>query len=240
LLQRRLAEAQESERSRISRELHDRLGQDLTGLNLGLQALRRKSPASAQGELTRLEQLCRQLMRDIHRLAWELRPTALDDLGLDQALQRYVSDWSGSADIPVDFHGPGPKPDRLPLEVETVLYRVTQEALANIARHANARRVSILLENRAGAVSLIIEDDGRGFDVDALMGADDGEGRLGLLGMQERVALVGGSFQIESSPGAGTTLFVRLILETPRSGEVLLPGHDTVTDSPGRRPLGRP
>jgi len=221
LVRRRLSEAQETERGRISRELHDRLGQDLTALKLGLQNLRRQGPfAVAVGEgLGKLETLAEGLMRDIHRLAWELRPSVLDDLGLDLALQRAADQWSRNTGVPVDLHtGADSGTKRLPQELETTLYRIAQEALTNVARNAQANRVSLLLERRSGYVSLIVEDDGRGFDAQGAMGAPASPGRLGLLGMQERVRLAGGTLTIESSPGAGATVFARLPLEPRAEG----------------------
>ncbi len=218
---RRLSEAEETERGRISRELHDRLGQDLTALKLGLRILREQGTVAAgAGEhLARLEKLAEGLMRDIHRLAWELRPSVLDDLGLDRALQRYTSEWSQTTGVPVDLHIGGNQEDtRLPPEFETTLYRVTQEALTNVARHAQAKRVSVLLERRPAFVSLIVEDDGRGFDAQTAMTAPATRGRLGLLGMQERVKLTGGTFTLESAPGAGATIFARLPLEPAADG----------------------
>ncbi len=209
---RLLSEAQETERGRISRELHDRLGQDLTALKLGLQILRKQGPFAApvQHSISQLENLTEGLMRDIHRLAWELRPSALDDLGLELALRRYATEWSDTAGIRLDFHSAGLEGERLPVEFETALYRVAQEALTNVVRHAKAKRVSLLLERRPGAVSLIIEDDGRGFKSSAVLHNPAAQRKLGLLGMEERIKLVGGSFTIESAPGAGTTVFVRL------------------------------
>jgi signal transduction histidine kinase len=221
LVRRRLSEAQETERGRISRELHDRLGQDLTAVKLGLANLRRQgSFAAAVGEaLGKLETLAEGLMRDIHRLAWELRPSVLDDLGLDLALQRAAEQWSRNTGVPVDLHtGAHLGTNRLPQELETTLYRIAQEALTNVARHAQANRVSLLLERRSGYVSLIVEDDGRGFDAQGAMGAPASPGRLGLLGMQERVRLAGGTLTIESSPGAGATVFARLPLEPRAEG----------------------
>lgn len=214
---RRLSEAQETERGRISRELHDRLGQDLTALKLGLQILRKQGPFAApvQDSIAKLEKLTEGLMRDIHRLAWDLRPSALDDLGLELALRRFTTEWSETTGLRLDFHSHGLDGRRLPLEFETALYRVTQEALTNIVRHAQARRISVLLERRPACVSLIVEDDGRGFDADsALLNPVTAE-KLGLLGMEERVRLVGGVFKLESTPGNGTTVFVRLPLEQP-------------------------
>jgi signal transduction histidine kinase len=152
-------------------------------------------------------------MREIHRLAWELHPAVLDDLGLEAALRRYTSLWSETSGVPVDWHSDGVEAHRLPLELETTLYRVTQEALTNVARHANAKRVSLLLERRPGHVSLILEDDGAGFDVAGAFHSFGTNGKLGLLGMRERVTFAGGALDIESSPGAGTTLFVRVPLE---------------------------
>ena len=211
---RRLVAAEETERGRVSRELHDRLGQDLTALKLGLQAVRKQGafPPKARGNVGKLESLADRLMRDIHRLAWELRPAALDDFGLELALQRYADEWAALSGVPVDFHSQGLTAQRLAPELETALYRITREALTNVFRHAQARRVSVLLERRAEQVLLIVEDDGRGFDAPALLRAPATQGKLGLLGIQERAALAGGSVEFESRPGAGTTLFVRLPL----------------------------
>jgi signal transduction histidine kinase len=132
---------------------------------------------------------------------------------LDRALQRYTDEWSQNTGVTVDLHTGGDLGTRrLPQEFETTLYRIAQEALTNVSRHAHAQRVSVLLERHAGFVSLIVEDDGRGFDTQAVTGASAGQGRLGLLGMQERVKLAGGSLTIESAPGAGATIFARLPL----------------------------
>lgn len=214
-LLRLLARAQETERGRISRELHDRLGQELTALKLGLQMVRKQGPLSlaVQQCVTQLEKLSDDLMQHIHRLAWELRPAALDDFGLDMALRRFVSEWSEQSGVTVDFHSRGAATRRLPAETETALYRVAQEALANVFRHAEARRVSVLLERRSGSVSLIVEDDGRGFDPAIIESASGTHGKLGLLGMRERVTLAGGTFDVESTLGSGTTIFVRIPLD---------------------------
>ncbi len=222
---RLLSEAAETERGRISRELHDRLGQGLTALKLGLRALRQQGPFSAVvgTSIENLEKLAGGLMRDIHRLAWELRPSALDDLGLELALRRYATEWSETTGVSLDFHSDGLRDQRLPFEVETALYRVTQEALTNVLRHAKAKQVSVLLERRPGSVSLIVEDDGQGFDADAVMRHPVAQDKLGLLGMSERVKLVGGEFSIESTPGAGATVFVRLPFE-PAAAPVAGPG----------------
>jgi signal transduction histidine kinase len=158
--------------------------------------------------------MAESLMSEIHRLAWELRPSVLDDIGLEQALQRYAEEWSRNTGVPVDFHADGDLgTDRLPREFETILYRIAQEALTNVARHAQARRVSVLVERRPGFVLLIVEDDGRGFDAQGVSAAPASPDKLGVLGMQERVRLAGGTLSIESSPGAGAAVFARLPIE---------------------------
>jgi two-component system, chemotaxis family, sensor kinase Cph1 len=167
----------------------------------------------------RLEQLADSLMRDIHRLAWELRPPALDDFGLEMALRRFGDEWAGLTGVSVDLHSRGESPRRLARELETTLYRITREALANVFRHANARRVSILLERRDKEVSLIVEDDGRGFDAAGLLAGAATAGKLGLLGMQELAVLAGGSVQVESTLGAGTTVLARLPLALEPAAE---------------------
>jgi signal transduction histidine kinase len=211
---RRLVDAEEVERGRVSRELHDRLGQDLTALKLGLQIVRKRKPCPqpVRQSVGCLEALADSLMRDTHRLAWELRPAALDDFGLEMALRRFVDEWAGLTGVAVDFNSRGESSRRLARELETTLYRITREALANVFRHAKARRVGLLLERRDTQVSLIVEDDGRGFNAAALLGAAATAGKLGLLGMQELATLAGGSVQIESTPGAGTTVLARLPL----------------------------
>lgn len=213
-LSHRLADAQESERARISRELHDQLGQDLTALKLGLRLVKNQGAAipAVRESVDRLEQLAGGLMQAIHRLAWELHPAVLDDLGLEAALRRYTGEWSEKNRMPVDFHAAGLETGRLPLDLETALYRVTQEALTNVLRHAGAKRVGVLLERRKDLVSLIIEDDGAGFDAATIFQNARSRGELGLLGMQERIAMAGGGIEIESAPGAGTTIFARVPL----------------------------
>jgi PAS domain S-box-containing protein len=205
LLQRIIA-AQEQERLRITRDLHDQTGQDLTGLSLGLKSL---EPAitdeHGSGTLRWLQALTAQIGSNLHRTAWELRPTALNDLGLLRALETYTADWSERFGIRVDYHA-GDLARRFPDEVETTVYRVVQESLTNVLRHAAASTVSLVLEHHDGILQVIIEDDGRGFDVEGV--ADSG--RLGLPGIVERLSVVGGKLSIDSSPGAGTTLYVRI------------------------------
>jgi signal transduction histidine kinase len=164
------------------------------------------SSAEMQEHVAALEQLAQQLDRDVDQLVWELRPTALDDLGLRAALANYIQDWSKRVGISVELHTSGLLHDRLPSETETTLYRIAQEALTNVARHSRAANVEVILERRPDHVLLIVEDDGVGFDVG---GAAPTQG-FGLLGMQERASLVGATLQIESAIGRGTTILVRM------------------------------
>ena len=213
-LVQKLITAQEDERRRVSVELHDQMGQGLTALMLGLNALRPaddgKEPSS---KLQQLQELVSDLMNRVHRLAWELRPAALDDLGLPSALKRYVEEWSQRTGVTADFHVSGQADRRLQPPVETTFYRVVQEALTNVIKHARASRVSVLLDYRRDSVLVIVEDNGKGFDVSKVMNGINSSGRLGLWGMQERAALVGAKFNIESTPDAGTTVFVSRSLE---------------------------
>ena len=210
----RLVFAQEDERQRIAREMHDQFGEQLTALGLGIRALKDSCGTDARlaPQVAALENVAQQLDQDVDHLVWELRPTALDDLGLRAALANYVQDWSIRAGVRADLHTTGLSADRLTSEIETTLYRIAQEALNNIAKHAQAENVDVILERRPDHVSLIIEDDGVGFDQGNLGAPHQG---FGLLGMQERAALVGATVQIESAAGEGTTIIVRMPLAAP-------------------------
>jgi signal transduction histidine kinase len=223
-LVRQLSAAQEDERRRISRELHDETGQHLTALLLGLKTLQPsiESPDARQ-QLIKLQQLAAHLGQEIHRIAVQLRPTALDDLGLEKTLTNLLDEWSARSHVAVDFHCEGLAKARLPSEIETVLYRVVQEGLTNVARHANAKNVCVVLQRHPGFVSLIVEDDGKGFDVHSALKRprDHGVDRvhLGLRSMKERLVLVGGELEVESFLNAGTTLFVRIPLPRTRKSQ---------------------
>jgi PAS domain S-box-containing protein len=220
-LLRRIVFAQEDERRRIAREMHDQFGQQLTALKLKLDALREDcgEDASLREQLEALQAIATQLDADVDYLVWEMRPTVLDDLGLQAALSSYGQNWSKHFGVPVQFHTSGMDKDRLTPEIETALYRIGQEALNNIAKHAQATHVAIVLERRADQVSLIIEDDGVGFDLQRVFGMDD-KG-VGLIGMRERAALVGGTIEIESQPGIGVTVVVRIpVPPSPQTGEL--------------------
>jgi signal transduction histidine kinase len=216
-LLRRFVRLQENERRRISRELHDQMGQLVAGLALGLRSLEASVSETAPREkLRQLQDLAAQIGREIHNLALELRPAALDDLGLSAALANYVQTWSQQTGIEIDFHASGLDELRLASHVETALYRVVQESLTNVARHAAAQRASLILERRDGALQAIVEDDGQGFDVEAIWRSPQSRQRLGLLGMQERLTDLGGSLEVESAPGRGTTVFARVPIKAVR------------------------
>lgn len=208
--------AQEEERKRIARELHDEAGQSLTSLIIGLKLLSQGNDLEqTKGMAEDLRKVAYLTLEDVHRLAVELRPTVLDDMGLVAALERYVTEYRRQQDsVVVDLEVHNQVMERLPSEVETNLYRIVQEALTNVAKYAKARNVSIVLEIRPKSVNLIIEDDGVGFDAEQVLSeSNQGRQNLGLAGMQERSALLGGTFEIEAEPGRGTTLYVRLPLE---------------------------
>lgn len=211
-LQRRLMSAQEDERLRISRELHDQIGQLLAGLILGFRALEHGMDAKMVAKLHALRGIVEEIGREVHNLALELRPTALDDLGLVAATQNYVESWAARTGIETDFYAGNA--DRLPPDIETALYRIVQEALNNVLKHAKATRVSVLLERRNGQSIVIVEDNGRGIDVNQEIAAAQARGRLGVLGMRERLAVLGGTLEFESAPGEGTTMYARVPLMT--------------------------
>ncbi|HEX6642553.1 MAG TPA: CheR family methyltransferase, partial [Thermoanaerobaculia bacterium] len=204
-LLRRIVSGQEEERQRIARELHDELGQHLTALKVGLEALR---PTSE--DVQRLTDIVRVLDRSVDRLTLELRPPALDDVGLYSAIGSLIDQFTASSGIHADVHTTGTDGERLPDAIETTFYRVLQEALTNVWKHAAAKNVSVIIERHPDQVQLIVEDDGAGFEHED--DSDDHVARFGLLGMRERISLIGGSFNIESSPEQGTTLYVRVPL----------------------------
>jgi len=210
-LRRKLLHGQEEERRRIARELHDQMGQNLTALNVGLKSLLDRQSRSGLGRrVQRLQELAIQTARDLHRVAVELRPAALDDLGLVKAIRALTEAWSTHYGIQVDFEAGQYHPASISSEIETILYRIIQEALNNVAKHSGATRVALVLRQTADHVHAIIEDDGRGFDARLAYQSGNGSGRLGLLGIQERLGLVGGSLVVESAADCGATLIVRI------------------------------
>ena len=206
---------QEDERRRIARELHDSTSQNLTSLILGLRMMEAHcAQCTAQTKATDLRQVASKTLDEVHDLSMRLRPRVLDDLGLAAALERLVSEWQARYKIPVDVVIQ--LVERLPGDVETAIYRIAQETLTNIARHAQARSASILVERHGDIVRAIVEDDGIGFDVIT----NHGERQLGLLGMRERAELLNGTLTIESSREQGTSIFIEIPLHNEKAGVV--------------------
>jgi two-component system CheB/CheR fusion protein len=201
----RLVSAQEDERRRIARDLHDHFGQQLTALRLALERGQHADRGPSADIATALD-LTRHIGHDLEFLAWELRPTALDELGLAAALPRFVTEWSEHVGVPAEFRFGGFEQGHLPHDAEVGFYRVAQEALNNISKHAHATRVDVVLASRDGEVVLVVEDDGVGFDA---TDADIRSKGFGLAGMRERAALVGATLDLESAQGKGTSIFLR-------------------------------
>ena len=209
---RQLMTAQEQERARISRGLHDEIGQNLAALLLDLRAVEAgPGSATAPAKLSVMRDTVEKLTRQTHELAVELRPTALDDLGLAKAMANYLERWSGRTGINGAFNSAGFEHARLPPDIETTIYRIVCEALNNVAKHARATEVSVVVQWQSGQASAIVEDNGIGFDIEAAQSQKN----LGIVGMKERADLVNGEVTIESMKGRGTTVFVRVPIETP-------------------------
>jgi two-component system, NarL family, sensor histidine kinase DevS len=193
---RRIVAAQELERQRLARELHDETGQALTSILLGLKQLEgAESPEAVQA----LRELVVATLQDVRRLAVELRPKVLDDFGLVPALERLTQSFSEQTGIQVDLEA-STITERPPVEVETAIFRIVQEALTNVVKHAHAQRVSVLVTRADGRIKAVIEDDGTGFDPSAT------DGGIGLIGMRERIELLDGSLVVETSATSGTTV----------------------------------
>jgi signal transduction histidine kinase len=213
----RLVGIQEEERRRLSRNLHDHLGQQLTALRLAIGGIkaRGRSAGENNSRIGVIEAIVTDLDRDIDRLAWDLRPPALDDNGLSAALDSLVREWAAMTGVTAEFHvssALAPEP-RLARDIESHVYRIVQEALTNIAKHAQASRVSVLIKHAREELALIVEDDGHGFQEHRTGAGDAG---MGLISMRERAALIGGQIQIESMAGRGATVFVKIPLKTPK------------------------
>jgi two-component system, chemotaxis family, sensor kinase Cph1 len=207
----RVISSQESERQRIARELHDHLGQYFAAMVIGLNAAEKEWRRGDEGRqrLAELKAITSTVSGEVHQLSWELRPTALDDLGLEAAMANYLEKWRERFDSNVDFLA-NLQGRRVSAPVEITLYRVLQEAMTNIAKHANAKRVGVVLEANAFEVRLVVEDNGNGFGRDDSCVSVGRSNGFGLLGIRERLALVGGSLIIETAPNCGTALFCRI------------------------------
>ncbi len=213
LLSRRLVEAHESERSAIARDLHDEAAQTLTSLRIGLRLLEREinEGGPVTGRVAELVQRTDAVIDGLHRLAADLRPPSLDYLGLEAALRQYARSAGSKLGLTVRFKARGFTSKRLPTAVGTALYRVVQEAMTNVARHAHATRVDVLAEHRGDRVMVMVEDDGVGFDPEQVEHGD----HFGLLGLRERAEALNGTLRVESAPGAGTTVVVEVASVDP-------------------------
>lgn len=212
-LSRRLVDAQESERRHIARELHDEAGQALASMRYGLRLLEREidEGGSVTERVAELMQRTDAIIDGLHRLAADLRPASLDHLGLEAALRQYSRSAGSKFGLDVHFKARGFTSDRLPMAVETGLYRVVQEAVTNVVRHARATRIDVFVEHRGDRVMVMIEDDGVGFEPDQVKRGD----HFGLLGLRERAEALGGTLTLESAPGAGTTIVVEVASADP-------------------------
>ena len=209
----RTVQIQEDERKSISRELHDHFGQSLLALLLQVESGCKYSPSKCEyakrpGSLCdTVEKTIRQIIEEVHRLAWGMRPSILDDYGLESALARHIEEVVKTTRLEIDYQYISPEGlSRLPIGAELSLFRIAQEATANIIKHARASHASFVVLRRPHEVTMLIEDNGQGFDFTAA--SKKGDQCLGLMGMKERVNLLGGSFVIESAPGEGTTIRV--------------------------------
>jgi two-component system, NarL family, sensor histidine kinase UhpB len=201
--------AQEEERRRLARDLHDEVNQALTAILLRLEALAQETPAERAPEVAELKRLVNQAMDELLNLARQLRPSALDDHGLVPAVETQLKRFGARTGIEVRLDTRG-DPDTLPEVVQTAIYRVAQEALTNVTRHAGATVVEMDLEERDGGAELRVRDDGSGFDPSGRTNSEGPSGGLGLVGMAERARLVGGELDVRSAPGGGTTITLRV------------------------------
>ncbi len=204
----RLVDVQEEERRHLARELHDQVGQMLTAVAINLQTAQRANGPEA-ARLAETLQVVDELIRQVRDLSLNLRPSMLDDFGLESALRWFTARQAERTGLTILLEA-DPQTGRLPAAVETACFRVVQEAITNVVRHAGARQVQVRVERQPGAVQLTVRDDGRGFDPEAVRGTSS-EGRgFGMLAMRERVELLGGTFTLESAPAQGTTIRARL------------------------------
>jgi signal transduction histidine kinase len=219
LLSRQLLSAQEEERKMISRELHDQIAQTLTGINIQLAALKTESLVNTkdlQKKISSTQKLVEKSVDIVHRFARELRPTVLDDLGLIPALHSFMKSFAKRTGVHANLTTFAVKIDKLDAAGRTALFRVAQEALTNVARHAHASRVEVNIQKLPGCICMKIKDDGKSFNVEHALHANGGK-HLGLLGMRERLEMVGGKFVVESSPAKGTTIQAQIPLTNGRA-----------------------
>ncbi len=226
LLSRQILSAQEDERKKISRELHDVIAQTLTGINIRLATLKKEAALNTEGldrNIDRTQRLVEKSVAIVHQFARELRPAVLDDLGLIPALHTFVKSFSKRTGIHVNvtIFAAVEKLDGIK---RTVLYRVAQEGLTNVARHAHATRVDLTIRKLPDVVCLTLQDNGQSFQVQRVLHSKRNK-RLGLLGMRERVEMMGGNFTINSAPGKGTAIQAQIPIGNRRERKKLAPNH---------------
>jgi len=213
-----IIEAQENERRRISRELHDEIGQALYAIRFNLEMIDKDLPqttSAVRGRLLEAKSLSSQTVSAMRQLSLDLRPTMLDDLGLIPTLRWYIQNFSNRVNIYSNFETMGLE-KKLPPQIETAFYRIVQEALNNIAKHAQADRVEISLVRRDSRIFASIQDNGKGFDLDRVLHPESPERGFGLVGIQERVSLLGGQIDVQSKPGFGTLIRIEIPYENGR------------------------
>jgi signal transduction histidine kinase len=216
-LRRHLSMAEEKERLRLSHELHDQAGQSVVAVILELNEIDSLTSGPAHERLHLVRKQMEEMGKTLHRIAWELRPPSIDELGLRKALASYIAQWSEQCGTDVDFHCDDPKLDEVPNEIGTTVYRVVQEGLTNIVKHARRPSdVSVVIGRPDATLQVIIEDNGCGFDVGAESAKTGSQRGLGLDGMRERLVLIGGTLEVESAIGSGTTIFARVALDGQR------------------------
>ncbi|MDG5786096.1 histidine kinase [Evansella sp. AB-P1] len=202
---------QEEERKRIARELHDQTSHSLSSILLGLKLLQEtKTDIAKHKEINKLRELTHQAIEEVHDLAWQLRPTILDKFGLEVAIERYIEEFTKKYPVEFEIIINGIKVERLRPEIETAIFRIVQESLTNILKYAEATSISVIVMKHSHMISVIIEDDGVGFNVEKVLNKDPSKYNLGLRGMQERVTLLGGTLNIESADNEGTAIMVKI------------------------------
>ncbi len=233
LLSRQLLSAQEEERKMISRELHDEIAQTLTGINVRLAALKAEANVNTRGlqkKISSTQRLVEKSVDIVHRFARQLRPAVLDDLGLIPALHSFMKAFTARTGVRTRLTAFAAV-EQLDGGKRTVLFRVAQEALTNVARHAQASRVEVSIQKSDHAICMNIKDDGKSFDVERTLHSNGGK-RLGLLGMRERLEMVGGNFCVESAPGQGTTIQAEIPFAKVRKGQLKKSGKTKTLTCP--------
>lgn len=221
MLLEKIMTVQEDERKRIARELHDETSHSITAILLGLKLLQETSHEEIrQKEIDRLKDLAHHTLEEVHELAWQLRPSILDKFGLKVAIERYIEEYRKKYPVDFDVIINGIDTERLRPDVETAIFRIVQESLTNILKYAKASAVSVIIMKNKQMISVIIEDDGVGFQIEEVLNKDPSKYNLGIRGMQERVSLLGGTLDIESEIDEGTVVMVKIPFKN-EGGELL-------------------